>query len=452
MQNKFEPLSTHNFTKLKSSNTKFSFIKVKRINSKEIKPIKSNNNLNAESLEKSIKKIKIFSDSKKINRTFSNILLRKNKQFSQKKTNIKIKLKNNPKKFHNNSAMIKKTNIKEIDNYFMPSFLSSQRSTKKIGPYSPICHLYYGYKKPSMSENSDDIYKKRSSDYFCFVSNNKSLKNKSKKNNNTKSTALSYSESCRSFPVSSIKNFPVENGIPNQFNLYCFDNLGTPVNKNVNIKNDNKNSMSYFKELDANNRKDISDNKIFLNKKEDTSLLTFGNTINESGNSSLRGYFTNNIYKENKQKNDTKKCISILQKENETLKFQLNLKNEKIYSLQQKLEQLLLNNNNINPSQNTHLKSIEQQCPLPTPYVHKYSQNEFHINKKKINCNKKIILSSSKNINNNNLKNKDKTKINNNFGKHIKNDKYSFFSPNSTRRFIKKFNNNTSKLIYKNQI
>ena len=458
MKNKFEPIPTHNFKKIKTSNAKFSFIKVQRMNSKEIKPVKSINNLNVKSLEKSIKNTKIFSKSNKNNISCSNIILRKNKHSLLNKSNIKIKVNNkSKKKFHSNSTIIKNTYTKETENHLIPSFRSSQRHSKKIGPNSPICHIYYGNKKSPLPENLDDILKKQNKSYLYSISNNKFLSNKSQKHNNPESTALSCNESCLSIPISPFKNYSVENGISNQLGMYYFDDLTSAGNKNINRENDNKNSMIYFKELDSKNIKDISDNKIFLNKKEDTSLLTFGNSLNESGNNSLRGYFNNNICKENKQKNDTKKCISILQKENETLKYQLNQKNEKINSLQQKIEQLLLNekeniNININSIHHSHLKSIEQQCPLPTPYVRRYSQVEFHANKK-MNHNKKIFPSSTKNTNTNYIvKNKDKTKINNNFGKYNKNSRYVFSSPNSTRRSISKINNNDSKLVYKNQI
>ena len=448
MQNKFESIPTHNFKKFKSAKTKFSFIKVRRINSKEIN---TTNNLDAESLEKSLKNTKIVLKSNNKNRTSSNIKLRKKKQSPQKKSTVKIKLKNKPKKFYNNSAIVKSSNINEVENHFEPSFFSSPKYSKKIGPNSPICHLYYGYKNSSMSENLDDIFKKQNNSFFYPVPNNKSLSNKSKKNNNTGSTALSYNESCISNPISPFKNYSVGVGIPNQFDFNFFDDLKSSSNKNVNLNKENKITMTYFKELDINKIKDYSENKIFLNKKEDTSLLTFGNSINESGNNSLRGYFNNNNYKEEKIKNDTKKCISILQKENETLKYQLNQKNEKINSLQQKIEQLLLNEKeNINFIQNTHLKAKEKKCPLPTPYVRKYSQNEFNVSTV-IKQNKKIFPSSSKSKNIN-LKNKGGTKINNSFGKFTKNGKYAFSSPNTTRKFIRKINTNDSKLIYTNQI
>ena len=124
-------------------------------------------------------------------------------------------------------------------------------------------------------------------------------------------------------------------------------------------------------------------------------------TIKDEQNSDYYSKDTNednlSLCLNNKNKNDDKKnnkYIKIIEKENELLKHELIKANKKLSLLEKKIENLVerkINKSNIetiltNSRQRipTYKKNnIIKKCPVPTPYVQKFSKNDFFLIKKK---------------------------------------------------------------------
>ena len=175
--------------------------------------------------------------------------------------------------------------------------------------------------------------------------------------------------------------------------------------------------ISYIKELRKNSH---YDNKIILNKKNDN-LLTFGN---ESGN------------KSNNNDSNIKNYIINLKKETENLKYQLNKKNEKINILQQKIENLLLNDNSndyLKIELINNLKNMEEDHS--DLHISGSSQNNTINANKSIKQCMNILLSKGNSVNN-------------------KNKNYIISSPNSFIKEIRrtKQSNNNYHIEFNNQI
>ena len=353
-------LSKYNTKKLTNPSFKTSLIKVHRLNSKLIKPI--TNNINKKTINQCKSNSRIFSPSTNIKKINSNISIRK-KSFSKEKKNIfnkKQTLKN-----HNNSVIIKdqikintiNTSKKNTKNSIKLDFKNQHKIDKKMRPNSPVCHLYY-CSKNIQSENIDNnTIKNNHSCYFSNKNNNNNnMQYKSKKINSSGSTALSFSESCINAPISGKAEYSVDTVISSTSTPFEFSLMNDTLNSNINNKKNDKN---------------ISDNKVTLNKKNDISLLTFGNSYNDSAKKSYDS--------------STKKYIANLKKENESLKYQLNKKNEKINILQDKIETLLLNDteNGFLVELINNLKNMEKDFPELAIYEKNQLKNNIINNENK---------------------------------------------------------------------
>ena len=117
------------------------------------------------------------------------------------------------------------------------------------------------------------------------------------------------------------------------------------------------------------------------------------------------------VYKKENNDNKTNKYIQIIEKENEILKTELMKTNHKLNLLERKIENLIEGKINRSNTQTIMAKSripsykrnnIIKKCPVPTPYVQKFSKNDFFSTKNK---NIKVTLKLKKKIYNEESKN-----------------------------------------------
>ena len=395
---KTNSLSKYNSKKLKSPSFSPSLIKVHLLNSKIIKSM--TNNLYKKNNDQNINNTRIFSASKNIKTKSPNKLVVTKKDFSKEKKNIfnkKQTIKN-----HNNSVIIKehtKTNTinaskRNITNSIKLDY-NQDKVNKKFRPNSPVCHLYYKTKNFPPENINCNIIKSNHNCYLAMQNNNIS-QYKSKKINNSGSTGLSFSESCINSQISGKVEFLADTVISSTTSPFESNLIDDTLNFNINNSKIDKN---------------ISDNKVTLNIKNDTSLLTFGNSFNDSAKKSYDSA--------------TKKYITNLKKENELLKYQLNKKNEKINILQQKIEALLLNNTECDYLRNELINNF------------KYMEKNFP----------EFAINYESQLSNDKIKNDENKKQYNNFS-----NKYIFQNTNS--KVIKRMRSCSTKIQnqYKNKI
>ena len=165
--------------------------------------------------------------------------------------------------------------------------------------------------------------------------------------------------------------------------------LGGDINKNTNINNIRKLNCYSFDDD-------------FILKDEPNSNNT--NNINYI-------FRDDSVYKKENNDNKTNKYIQIIEKENEILKTELMKTNHKLNLLERKIENLIEGKINRSNTQTIMAKSripsykrnnIIKKCPVPTPYVQKFSKNDFFSTKNK---NIKVTLKLKKKIYNEESKN-----------------------------------------------
>ena len=202
------------------------------------------------------------------------------------------------------------------------------------------------------------------------------------------------------------KNNSKSKKLQNKCKLYLSrnnkQNINNKESNNRNIVNYNQNSKNKIK------LKGLSTNS--------TGLRLSGDNINKNNNDNIQKYNcysfdddsiikdeqnnyynTNDIYEdistqcrisknENEEKNN--KYIKIIEKENELLKNELIKTNKKLNLLEKKIEDIIEGKINKSNTQTimtnarerlpTYKKnSIIKKCPVPTPYVQKFSKNDF---------------------------------------------------------------------------
>ncbi len=236
---------------------------------------------------------------------------------------------------------------------------------------------YKTYTNNNNNSKSNKKLKKKCKLYLSRNSNNQNSKDKNKRN--TFNNKIRYSQS-------------KTKGISN--NSTGISIIGDSSKKNVN-KNNNKikkyNCYSYDDEM----------------------------TIKDEQNSDYYSKDTNEDNLSlclNKNKNDDQKnnkYIKIIEKENELLKNELLKTNKKLSLLEKKIENIIegkiLRHNtqtiltNSSSRIQTYMKNnIIKKCPVPTPYVQKFSKNDFFSTKHK---DIKVTLKIHNRINNEESKN-----------------------------------------------
>ena len=145
-------------------------------------------------------------------------------------------------------------------------------------------------------------------------------------------------------------------------------------------------------------------------KDEQNSVYYYGKEIKED-NSLI---YINNI--NNKNRNDdnkNSKYINIIEKENKLLKNELIKTNKKLSLLEKKIENIIegkifkTNTHSILTNARSEMptykkNNIIKKCPVPTPYVQKFSKNDFFSTKHK---DIKVTLKLHNKINNEESKN-----------------------------------------------
>ncbi len=378
----------------------------------------------------------------------------------------------------------------EVNNNF--NYIHNQKKIKEKKNYYPICQLYNmpeKNKEENLEYFSNRINQNNSYYYFNIknenIINNNDTNSKLKLVNSSNSTALSFSDFnnmnkknrvlnnnyISPFSVnSSFERIPFsyiyKKAVITPFDGYSYDDFQIKANSTSNKiinSNDNNNNDIY----EANT----------ININEDNPLVTFGNSVNDKNNfmndqfPSQNNINKNNEIKINKNKKDNT-YIYKLKRENEILKNELIKTNQKISLLENKIGTLIsekINKPNTNGIAKTKSftyrkkNGINTKCPMPTPYVQKYSQrdiipkeNSIKVSLKQKDKIKPIIDRIFRNCNTNSRKNK--CFFNNNYKQkeiNQKNDKnYLLSSPNDIIKTKIKIKKNKNKIYqeYENQI
>ena len=335
--------------------------------------------------------------------TITNILNNK-KNFSRKKPN-KIKVSLTPKshkklykskskpKFNISSYILnyrKKCNIKKGNNYLNKSehkFIRNVRST-------------------NLSNNTTNKIMNKTTSIFNhdnqINSNNSTLdfNNKKKQSLNVLSTSKKSKFNNQFFPeekrikikfskINNIKNKnnqvkdiilkkkninnKIDINLDNSFSKKSF-NINSDKNMNLNYINNTENNIIYTK---------LESNHIYFHdcNISDKTLSKFNNITNTNqqsieinlNNSNKKMNSDKNVINNFQAKSDNNleyiKKIEKLENENKLLKNEINDSKYKLQLLEDKINKLLLGKNSITME--------KEECPQPTPYVKKYSDNIF---------------------------------------------------------------------------
>lgn len=366
------------------------------------------------------------------------------------------------------------------------NYIHNQKRIKEKKNYYPICQLYNVPEK-NKEENVKCFSNKASQNnsYYYFniknenIINNNDTNSKLKIVNSSNSTALSFSDInnmnkknrvlnnnyISPFSInSSFERIPFsyiyKKAVITPFDGYSFDDFQIKANST---------STKIINSNDNNN--DIHDTNT-ININEDNPLVTFGNSLNDKNNLPSQNNINNNneTYINKNKKDNT--YIYKLKRENEMLKNELIKTNQKISLLENKIGNLICEKINkpnahgiVKTKSFTYRKKngINSKCPMPTPYVQKYSQrdiipkeNSIKVTLKQKDKIKPIIDRIFRNCNTNARKNK--CFFNNNYKQkeinHINSKNYLLSSPNDIVKTKIKIKKNKNKIYqeYENQI
>ena len=296
----------------------------------------------------------------------------------------------------NKKSIIGKKNI-------LPNTNKNSNKEKIIIPHIESYFSTKGNNKPNSHSNINkkNKYIKKNNIISKTLINIKENKTKSKMDNNINyNTNNSNSNNLHLMHrVTKDTIFEKENLDPNWYNTISnnlnHDNDKPKKNNDIKERNNNRNIDKY------NNNENQTKHTIIF-RKNNSALLTFGNT-----NDSLSESFS-------KTSNINDNYLLILKQENESLKYELMKTKQKVDVLENKIEYLIYENNTNN-----------NICPKPSPDVKKYEEedlnkliNNKHKNKNKHNnlsrMNNKISLKSYQSQKNFKLINNDKKDNNKN--------------------------------------
>ena len=194
---------------------------------------------------------------------------------------------------------------------------------------------------------------------------------------------ISINRNYKSFMVKKNKNF--NNNFRNENNNdYLDKNKYLNLEKDINLKKEKE----IIKKKNKDNSNNTNDYTIII-RKNNSALLTFGNTNNDSLSESL-SKLSNNKY------------LLILKQENENLKNELMKTKEKVDVLENKIENLIIYGKTDSSSNNNKNKINPQ--PTPMPYVQKFEPEDFNtINNKSKSKNIEIHNNDKYNYDNDNI-------------------------------------------------
>ena len=309
------------------------------------------------------------------------------------------------------------------------TFITVNRLTSKKGNNTSIINKK-GINSISFKYNETKpfIYKKKSklekSHSFC-IKNRKNISLRNDKSLIKEETPLLLIPSYTHYDLkrnninnktySNKKNSKNKNNMKSKCKLYLSRNNQNLTNKKTNKRYTYNNSIHNNK----NKTKGISNNSTGItigentNKKSKNNFskyncysyddeMTINNEPNYNYNCNIYDVNEDNSFwyicdKSSKGENKNNKYIKIIEKENELLKNELIKTNKKLSLLEKKIENLVerkinkINKSNIetiltNSRQRipTYKKNnIIKKCPVPTPYVQRFSKNDFFLIKKK---------------------------------------------------------------------
>ena len=309
------------------------------------------------------------------------------------------------------------------------TFITVNRLTSKKGNNTSIINKK-GINSISFKYNETKpfIYKKKSklekSHSFC-IKNRKNISLRNDKSLIKEETPLLLIPSYTHYDLkrnninnktySNKKNSKNKNNMKNKCKLYLSRNNQNLANKKTNKRYTYNNSIHNNK----NKKNGISNNSTGItigentNKKSKNNFskyncysyddeMTINNEPNYNYNCNIYDVNEDNSFwyicdKSSKGENKNNKYIKIIEKENELLKNELIKTNKKLSLLEKKIENLVerkinkINKSNIetiltNSRQRipTYKKNnIIKKCPVPTPYVQRFSKNDFFLIKKK---------------------------------------------------------------------
>ena len=255
-----------------------------------------------------------------------------------------------------NSTLEKEENkIKQAKSYFSPKIKSKLKmDTNNANYLSKSKSKIKIINKISKTYSSNEIKNNKKTNINNILNNN-SYKNKNKTHSTHRITKDTI--------------FEKENLNPNLYNT---------ISTNININKRNKNS-GY---TNANTNETMN---TILIKKNNSELLTFGNTNNDD---SLSESFS-------KDENINKNFILVLKKENESLKNELKKTKEKVDVLENKIESLIFEKNSRNKiinksNDNYNNDNIDKKTINKENIKYSKSQRYLKNNKNTINNHKKI--------------------------------------------------------------
>ena len=256
--------------------------------------------------------------------------------------------------------------------------LKKDKSLSKEKFIKPLL-IIPSYKQFNLKKKFNNFTNKKKS------KNKKKLENKCKLNfsrNNTHSVNKDLNSK------NSIQNIRYSHNKTRYISNYC---TGLSLGKDINKYNNNIQKYNCYSFDDDIISKDEQNN-------------------NSKNNESRRDCYKNHT---NKNQTKTNKYIKIIEQENEILKNELIKTNQKLSLLEKKIENIIegtiFRSNTKNIITNAKLtlpaykkNNIIKRCPVPTPYVQKFSKNDFFsVEKKGI----KISAKLKNKINNEEFKN-----------------------------------------------
>lgn len=259
-------------------------------------------------------------------------------------------------------------------------------------------------KKQNKSAKVKKYYSKNNS--FIIFNYNKKLQNKPKYANNSNTTCFSTSTDNYTNLCANINNqLSILNSIHNNFSNSCFNSNAKRVENPPSKIKLLKNEINYLIKINKNE---------LLNK----------NNQNPVNNNNLEDKLNN------------------LQNENNILKEKIQNSNNQISLLEKKIEKLLKNEDNDN--------SKENQCPIPMPYVKRYSHEFKVVDKLNSNnvSNKRVIKSLYENTYERNVSSPLAKTNNINSMKNNDNKKFSNFSEYKLKSSASFLKNNMGKKSY----
>lgn len=304
-------------------------------------------------------------------------------------------------------------NLETINNTSSFNYTNNKKRLKVRRKCEPICQIYYKHNNDDISvfdktprDEISKLKKKKNNSCCCFnlnnnkKNNNNTLYNKNKTTlvNSSSSTTFSFNESIKN-KIKKMKNSTLNNYYASHFSIdYSFERKPYVYKKaiispsecysydDIILKEKNNNSVSINNNLNK--------NKI----EENIPIVTFGNDTTEKRKMTRNIFRKSNKY--NNSNNNNNIYIDKLKKENEYLKNELIKTNEKIFLLENKIENLIeekIKNNQYKSKPYTYRKSNINKCPKcpePTPYVQKFTKKDFFPKEKNI----KVTLKSKEKI------------------------------------------------------